>query len=431
MSQNFEAGFGREIVTPPPGSLMAGFDARKGLSEGVHDDLYARAVAVDDVLLISVDVIGFDTAFAAGVRRQIESESGIPYANIILSGTHTHCGPVTFNHFFNPEQPLDATYLGLLYRQIVRAATTAVTRRRPSRLRAGMVPVSAVARNRRTAGSLPVDPEAAVLFAEPLDNSPGIILVNYACHPTVLGPDTLQISADFPGYAVRHIEAATGANAVFFQGAEGDLSMGHRSDLSAIGVIAPSRTFGKADELGTRLGCAVTGCLASLETESGPVAATNRIIDLPTKSYPPPAEMTRRREEAAAEAATAATGQPLLQARQRHLYSRIEEFYAARPRRLSGEFTAIRVGNTAFLSIPGELFVAIGLEIRRRSPFARTFLLGLANGYIGYLPTADATAAAGYEVVAAQVAPPAAQVLVEGCLELLGNLARPGLSTIR
>jgi neutral ceramidase len=107
MSQHFEIGFGRELVTPPVGSPMAGFDARKGVAEGVHDHLYARAVVFNDAALISVDVIGFDGAFTARVRREIESRTRIPAAHVILSGTHTHCGPVTFNHFFNQGQRLD------------------------------------------------------------------------------------------------------------------------------------------------------------------------------------------------------------------------------------------------------------------------------------------------------------------------------------
>ena len=423
MLENYAIGFGREIVTPPLGSPMSGFDARKGVAERVHDDLYARAVVIDNTALISVDVIGFDTALAAGIRRQIEAQTRIPAANVFLSGTHTHCGPVTFNHFFNPNQPLDAAYLDFLRRQIVQAAVAAAADRRPSRLRTGMAPVAAVARNRRTPDAQPVDPEAAVLVAEPLDGSPAIILVNYACHPTVLGPDTLQFSADFPGYAVGHIEAATGARAVFFQGAEGDLSMGHRSDLSAVGVIAPSRTFEKAEELGTRLGRAVVDNLAVLEDEVRPLRTAARAIELPTKTYSPLPEMARRREQAAAGAAVAATGQPLLLAKQRHLYSRIEEYYAGLPTGLTAEFTAVRLGNTALLSVPGEPFVAIALEIRRRSPFSKTFIVGLANGYIGYLPTSDATADAGYEVVAAQVSPDAAPVLTEACLDLLRSIA--------
>ncbi|MCX6623167.1 MAG: hypothetical protein NTY38_19300 [Acidobacteria bacterium] len=366
-------------------------------------------------MLVSVDVIGFDSPFTNRVRREIEDRTAIPAAHVILSGTHTHCGPVTFNHFFNQSQPLDEAYLGYLHRQLVQAAVSAATDRRPSVLRSGMVPVSGVARNRRTDDALPVDPQAGVLLAEPLDGSPAVILVNYSCHPTVLGPDTLQISADFPGYAVRHMEAATGARAVFFQGAEGDLSMGHRSDLSAVGVIAPSRTFEKAEELGTRLGRAVVENLATLEPEPARLEVHTSTVELPTKTYAPLPEMVRRREAAAA----ALTGEASLEAKQRHLYSRIEEYYAGLPTCLMAELTAVRLGNTALLSIPGELFVAIALDIRRQSPFANTLFAGLANGYIGYIPTADATSAAGYEVTAAQVAPAAAAVLTEHCIRLL------------
>ena len=40
---------------------------------------------------------------------------------------------------------------------------------------------------------------------------------------------------------------------MYLNGAEGDLSVGHKSDLSAVGIIAPNRTFKRAEELGSRL----------------------------------------------------------------------------------------------------------------------------------------------------------------------------------
>jgi hypothetical protein len=58
---------------------------------------------------------------------------------------------------------------------------------------------------------------------------------------------------------------------------------------------------------------------------------------------------------------------------------------------------AIRIGNVGIAAIPAEVFVEIGLEIRKRSPFGQTFTISLANGSYGYLPTPEQHKLGGYE----------------------------------
>ncbi|HEY3936321.1 MAG TPA: neutral/alkaline non-lysosomal ceramidase N-terminal domain-containing protein [Bryobacteraceae bacterium] len=439
-------GAAAEIITPEVGCEMAGFDARKGRARGIHDDLHARALVLDDgrtrIALVSVELLGLDRLFATRVRAEIERRTGIPAGNIVIAATHTHCGPVTFNHFYNQGQPLDEAYLTRLASAIVASAERAVASARPRKLRSGFVRAEGIAVNRRTANGLPVDPDAGVLLMEELDGTPVALAINFACHTTVLGPNTLDISGDFPFYTIRRLQRQLGAGTqvLFFNGAEGDISMGHKSDLSAVGVIAPFRTFEKAEELGFRLAEAIGGSLASLEYEDPFLEAGHRTLHLPLKRYAPFSTMVERRErdlatvrELAAQTDTGREGaaEELLKARQQSLFSRIEEYYALLyeqtsgpdPKTLAAELTALRIGNTALLSFPGEVFVDIALDIRRRSMFKRTMFLGLANDYVGYLPTAEADAAAGYEVVAARVTPAAAAILTEGATNLLDALA--------
>lgn len=268
--------------------------------------------------------------------------------------------------------------------------------------------------------------------------------VFFACHPTVLGPNTLAITADFPYFTGRKLQSEFGADCevLFFNGAEDDISVGHRSDLSAVGVIAPFRTFAKAEELGERLATAVIAGYDNLCNEAPRLRMARRIVDLPLKRYAPLAEMRSRRERAASflrACEEQADPQALLAARRQHLFSRIEEYYAAlyeaacgeHPKQLPVEIAAVRIGDTVLLTFPGEVFVEIALEIRSRSPFARTFFIGLANDYSGYIPTAKADAAAGYEVIASRVLSAAEEVLISGSAELLAasySCKRPPLS---
>jgi hypothetical protein len=165
--------------------------------------------------------------------------------------------------------------------------------------------------------------------------------------------------------------------------------------------------------------------LPALTEEAPIVSAASLVTPFPMKAYAAPQEMRRRREQAARSVDAAPEGIERLKAKQAHLYSRIEEYYASLPEaggRMDVELTAIGVGSTAITSFPGEVFVSLSLDIRQRSPFTRTFFAGLANDYVGYIPTADARADSGYEVVAARVAPSAAGVLCDSSVGLLHQL---------
>jgi hypothetical protein len=395
---------------------MAGFDARKGTADSVHDDLHARALVLDDgateVAFVSVEVIALSAEFAARVRSEVERATGIPACQVFLSATHTHCGPVTLHHFFNQSQPLDEAYLQVLAARIVFAIERAQRGKRTRRLRTGLVPCSGVAVNRRTEDGSPVDPYAGVLLVEEQDGRPAAVAVIYACHTTVMGPDTLSLTQDFPFYTLAKLKSALGPDVetMFFNGAQGDLSIGHKSDLSAVGIIDPYRTFATAQRLGEILADAVLDGLPSLAAEHARVSVENRQLDLELKQYAAVAEMTQRREDALA-AIGSQTGVELIAVKQRSLFARIEEYYASLyeaadgpgPRHLSAEMSVIRLGDTALVTLPGEVFVRIALNIRSASPIAKTLFLGLTNDYIGYVPDMFATAAAGYEVIASRV----------------------------
>ncbi len=135
MRDSISAGVATEIVTPDLGCQLAGFDARKGVAEAVHDDLHATSLVLDDgntaTVLVSIEVLGVSREFADAVRDEISHRTGIPARNVVLSATHTHCAPVTFNHFFNQGQALDQGYLDRLASGIVQSAVRAAGRRRP------------------------------------------------------------------------------------------------------------------------------------------------------------------------------------------------------------------------------------------------------------------------------------------------------------
>jgi len=432
----WQIGFARQRITPSLGCEMAGFDARKGVAQAVHDDLYAHAMVFDcgdaQVVLVSVDVIAVSAEFSRAVRQEIEAIHGIPVSHVFLAATHTHCGPVTINGFFNQGQYLDAAYLRELHRHIVAAITQAVEEKKPRTLKTGLVPVDGIAVNRRTEDGLPVDPYAGILQIEEMDGKTAAVAVIYACHTTVLGPNTLSLTQDFPFYTLAKLKRALGddVETLYFNGAQGDLSIGHKSNLSAVGIVDPYRTFATAQRLGERLADAVLAGLESLDIEAPIVKVLQRKVALPLKQYEPLAAMTKAREDAGRAIVGDRMDAEMLAKRQVSLFARIEEYHAmlyeasdsAEPKTLTVEYAAILLGETALITLPGEIFVRVALGIREKSPFTKTLFLGLTNNYIGYLPDHEATRDSGYEVVASRVPASAGDILQSEAAKMLQEL---------
>lgn len=439
--ESFLAGSAKRVITPDLGCELAGFAAREGSAIKVHDDLFVSALALsageNTIVFVSLDVIAITKSFTDSVRRRVCDSREVVPTNVILCATHTHCGPVTLNHFFNPYQRLDADYLDRLLRSTVGAIEDALDRRRPSVVRSGVATVQEVAVNRRNESGKPIDDQAGILVVEDLSGAVSSIIVNYACHPTVLGPDTLEITRDFPHYLNRFLVQNLGEEVMvmYLNGPEGDVNIGHKSALTAVGGSSPSRTFEKAKEFGEKLARSVIATFPSLREEKPELFCETEMLELPLKDYPSLATIAREvaNAETIVEQAEAAprsadpVADVVLQKRCDLLFKRIEQYYASLHEQkgmdnIPIEISVAKIGEVAFVSIPGEPFVEIGLAIRARSPFATTFIVGLANDYIGYIPTSEEAKKGGYEVIAAQVAPTASLLIEEAVQDLLSRL---------
>ncbi|MCD6308219.1 MAG: hypothetical protein J7M24_04400, partial [Candidatus Latescibacteria bacterium] len=88
------------------------------------------------------------------------------------------------------------------------------------------------------------------------------------------------------------------------------------------------------------------------------------------------------------------------------------------------EQQAVRIGDAVFVTLPGEVFSEIALEIKKRSPFEKTFAMGVANGYYGYMPTEQEFIEGDYEVDGCKYSPKAGRVCVESALALIGRLKK-------
>jgi hypothetical protein len=385
--------------------------------------------------LVSVDLLALSGDFIKCVREGIQRATGLSPQSVMIASTHTHAGPVTITTFFNPDESVERSYMDSLAQSIEQAVAAAWESRFPARVGVGMGRVAGVGVNRRSPDQLPVDEEVGIIK---IDDAAGVtraVLVNYSCHPTVLGPNNLLITGDFPNFSIEEIERNIGTDgfAMFVNGTQGNISMGHSSELSAIGVITPGRTFERAAELGHLLADATLAELPSVATDDCRELATLSIpVELPMKRFPSieeASENLRRAEDQLSRlSAEDPTPEQLMTAKTERLYASITNFYTREAQALhngnvSIELQGVRIGDAAFVAVPAEVFVEIGLQVKSRVPH-KVFIVGIANGYIGYLPTPEAFSVGGYEVVSSKCRPEAADVLIEKVVGLTQELFR-------
>jgi hypothetical protein len=428
------AGVAEGKITPPAGTHLVGFEARPGPSKGVHDDLFVRALVVSRsgtaVALVEADLVEVTKAAADQIRNEASRETGIPAGHILISATHTHGGPGiegSYGEFF-VRTAVDTVVRAWKARQAARIGVAAVTHR-------GWVGMN---RRHLESGFSPIDKEISILEVADGQGRPQAILYNYSCHAACLGPDNLLVTADWPYYVARkiHSKLGGGVKVLYFQGTEGDVNTGYSAGLSAIGVPIPTRTYAYAEELGEILADAILARLPGVALESdGPVEARDDRVKI--EYYIPmsvaEAEQQLEQARAALRRVQEAKAPPSQIDAARVAVSfaennrrRTERNLKVSERDYAAEIQAFRIGEAGFVSFPGEFFVEIGLAVKHRSPFHPTFLIGLANDSVGYIPTPEYYPEGGYEVSVAQFGPGTAARWEDAAVRLLNELAGAG-----
>jgi neutral ceramidase len=425
-----QVGSAAVVITPPAGTGLAGFAARTDGARGVHDDLYARALVLDDgdgrASLILCDLCEIDAPCVARVRRRVEDVCGIPAASVMVAATHTHAAPATFGLLSIPPDP---RWLERLEGAAASAAAQACATLAPATVAVGRGQEPSVGRYRRRRGG-PTDPTVTVVRCERSAGNPAS-LVHYACHPTVLGPDNLLISRDYCGFTVDAVERVTSGSCAFANGACGDINVGHSAGRTALGLPTPGRTFERAEALGLRLAIEAIRALRGARPIQGRLASRRRTVTVPLRQVTEPDARSRaiesRRRVDALTACGAAADDALADARLELFYAEAALEWAERRPASSeaAEVQGVASGDLALIALPGEFFAESGLRLRERSPFPHTVVIGYANGCLGYVPPASAFEEGGYETRLSpwsRVAPGAEAVMLEAAVEVLEDL---------
>jgi len=265
-AEALRAGAAQSVITPElkeHAVYLAGFGHNR-VASGVHDDLYARclalAVARQTLVLCSADLIGLFYDDVLNARRLFQQTA--PSASfLVVTSTHTHAGPDTLG-LYGPkplETGIDERYLDWVDRRIAATAGDAVRAMQPARLELGrddhplLGLLQGVDRPPRVK-----DPFLFVMRLVALSTGETIAtVVNWSDHPEVLGRINTQITADYPHWLRAYMEKQLGGVALFFAGSIGKVSpLGDQVSLLDLetGKIAEDGSWRKAELLGTEVG---------------------------------------------------------------------------------------------------------------------------------------------------------------------------------
>lgn len=432
---------------------MMGYGARAAGARGVRDPLHARALYLaerDDCLWLELDVCLLAPTQADAVRRRVAERIGIPPRRVLVACTHTHSGPETglFAALGGAPTPPDPAHL---LDVAVEAAARARAAAGPARLGVGRAEAH-IGRSRRVAGA-PIDPEVLVVRVDREGGGPLAVLYVHGCHPTALGHDNLEYSADWPGAASRAIEAALpGALGCFALGAHGDVDPRTRGvfDLALAGQSV-GVAYEEMEALGREVGAAAANAAAAIVPAPD---ATVRVgvasVALPVHGAEAGEEGHQAALDAARRAAQAAlelpadadpdvgawfrlieerTGRlprdearPRIAAVRRYLRDRTAAHFAGGLVPEVG-VQVLRLGPAALVALPAEATVAVGRDWKARQDGGPAAVLSIANGWLRYLPHpldfAEPAADQHYEVAMSTFVPQAAQRLLDAAEALL------------
>lgn len=419
-----KAGFAEIDITPPEGIQKIGW-MQELRGEIILDPLYARVAVFDDgnksAGFIQLDTLSIRWTQVNGIRERIKKKLRFPSENIMVSATHNHAGPAVSN--LSPYQTRDEKYIEELTEKCVKAFETALSDMEEVQIGTASTFNFEVAHNRRcrmkdgtvktqkgSANPLflclegPADPEVFMLAAR---NSKGKIkgaLLNYACHPTDHG-GTNEISAGFPGVVADKMKSIGCPVSLYLNGAYGNV----------ITVDFEKNKHLSMENAGTSLFNSFKECLEKMEfSENSKILSAKDTLRLNYRNF--------SEEEIKGKVFGA----------QRF---RSDEYYEAFinnfiekakiKKTQPVEVQIIKIGDTYFSGVPAEYFVEYQLLIKEKTYPLKSYVIGGANGMIGYVPTKEAFNRGGYETTfgpPSHMSPETGDKIAEKIIEIIKGL---------
>jgi neutral ceramidase len=386
----FRAASAKTDITPQQSLDLWGYSDRSGPSIGTHDPLFAKILLLDDsrrrLALVTLDLgRPFGVESMEVVRRRVHASASVE--QVFFFASHTHSGPFINDTYPAGKRP---AWEERALDRIAAAIEQAASRLQPAALGVGEGDVlighnrryvradgtvKMLWRNATKTPTHPLDPRLGILRVDSRDGKVLAVLVNYACHPVIFGPDNLKYSADWPSAMAGVVEPAFGEGAVclFLQGAAGDINP--YFDKMRLDEDAEKRM----QESGRQVGLEALRVARSIVPK--PPEKPELQFTLDTRHFKPRYDREK-----------------LLAGLKNQVKPDVLERYRGYLNQpLDCPVTTLFINRQiAIVGMPGEPFVEFGLAYRDRSPAAFSLFGGYANGYFGYFPTIRAAVEGGY-----------------------------------
>ncbi|WLD10434.1 neutral/alkaline non-lysosomal ceramidase N-terminal domain-containing protein [Planctellipticum variicoloris] len=428
----WKAGVASTKITPEQSLWMAGYASRTKPSEGVAQDLFAKALAISDandrkVVFLTLDLIGVPRTMRETLAAKLHQKHGLPAESLLMNASHTHCGPelrgsrITVNPG-DDAKALNAAYAVELEQKLFETVERALANLTPSKLgyshaRCGF------AMNRRLPSPKgyqnspypegPVDHNVPIIRVESPDGQLRAVLFGYACHNTTLG--FYEFCGDYAGYAQEYLqEAHPDVTALFMLGCGGDQNPYPRGKLEL------------AQQHGRSLANAVETALLPTPTPLTGTLAT--ALETVVLEFAPPAS----REELDVQAKSAnkyeaSHAKRLIEQLETRGKIDVEYPYLIHGVRLGNELTLV--------ALSGEVVVDYSLRLQREwsKPGSALWVAGYSNDVFGYVPSRRVLNEGGYEAGGAMLytgfpgpfAPDVEERIVGGVHRAWERLAQP------
>jgi len=390
-------------ITPEQSMWMAGYAARTKPSEGKVHDLNAKALALEDArgtrfVIVTMDLIGFPREFRDSVEKQVADRYKLRPESLLLSVSHTHCGPeirawrATQAWDLPPEQiELGSEYSESLQVKVIDLVGRALNNLAPAQL-SYVHGRAAVAMNRRGPTERgyvispnadgPVDHDVPVLVVTAMDAQKTLaILFGYACHNTTL--DFYQFCGDYAGFAQQYVEEThAGTVALFMAGCGGDQNP------------TPRRSLEWARQHGRTLANGVEQALAS---RPRPVRGPLRLaLDEATLELTPPPSIEELKKQASS----------ANKYESRHAQELLKDLETGKTRSTYPYLVHVaRFGDDlTMVGLAGEVVVDYSLRLKRELAGTASsgqgpavWVAGYCNEVFGYVPSQRVLQEGGYE----------------------------------
>ena len=386
----WKAGAAKVSITPSQPIWMAGYDSRTKPSEGVLQDIHAKALALQDdsgatTVLVTLDLVGVAPSITNGIVERART-LGIARERLLLNASHTHSAPSAgeewvqrFEDRVPPEQvAVVRAYTRDLVEKVSAVIAESVRNLAPAQLSFGQG-LAGIAVNRRRVANRswpgPVDHDVPVLAVRGANGSLRAVVFGYACHNTTLGD--YRISGDYAGFAMEELEKQSpGALALFVQGAGADANP------------LPRRTVELAMRHGQTLAAAVSEVLqGKMKPVNGALRAAFENTEVPFQKPPSREELTTRLADT--NAARRRNARWLLDALERD--GRIRSSYP-------DPVQVWQFGDgPTLIALGGEVVVDYALRFKAKYGWSNTWIAGYSNDVFGYIPSRRVLKEGGYE----------------------------------